>query len=111
MKRSTTLLCPLALLATGCLDDELERVPTRLDDAVQLGNRDPGHGCCGLEGVEVRSGNGERSTFETVRAYAAGRDANYVVIDAFRVDDMPGHEAVLTRARLFRCPRLAQLAP
>jgi hypothetical protein len=108
---STTLLCPLALLATGCLDDEFERVRTRLDDAVQLGTRDPGLGCCGLEGIEVRSGKEEPSTLETVRAYAAGREANYVVIDAFRVDDSPGHEEVLTRARLFRCPRLAQLAP
>ena len=110
MKRSPAWLWPFALLATGCFDDEFERVPTRLDDRVQLANRDPGPACCGLEAVEVRSGNKERPTLETLRAYAIQRDANYVVVDSFSVDEVPYRESVLTSARLFRCPQLTQLA-
>ncbi|MCU1283215.1 MAG: hypothetical protein JWM53_6761 [bacterium] len=110
MKRSAACFGTLALLASGCFDDELERVPTHLDDAVQLGNRDPGPACCGLEAVEVCSGNKERATLEALRAYAVQRAANYIVVDAFSVYEIPGQESVHTQARLFRCPPLTQLA-
>jgi hypothetical protein len=95
---------PIARRCAGCADEEIDRRPTALDDAVQLSNREPGPGCRPLECVEVRSGQDEAPTSDALRAYAAHRGANYVVLDTFAVYDEPADESVLTRARLFRCP-------
>jgi hypothetical protein len=111
MKPSPSALVLFGLLAVaGCYDD-MEPVPTRLDDAVQMANREPGPACCGLEAVEVRSTKSQQPTYDALRAYATTRHANYVVVDTFSVYDMPDDEAVLTRARLYRCPPPQQLAP
>jgi hypothetical protein len=102
--RSLPWLFPVALLASGCADEELERAPTRLADRVQLGNREPGPSCRALEHVEVRSGRRDRPTSDALRAYAVERGANYIVVDTFSVFDEVEDSVVLTRARLFYCP-------
>ena len=104
MRHALPCLLLLAAVCAGCADEEIDRRPTRVDDAVQLSNREPGPACRPLECVEVRSGREERPTGDALRAYAAYRGANYVVLDTFAVYDEPDDEAVLTRARLFRCP-------
>ena len=108
MKRAQLLLA-IALAAGGCAEDELERGAGRIGDEVQLANRDPGPACCALETIEVRSGRADEPCTSALRDYAAERGANYVVLDTFSVFESED-EAVLTRARLFCCPRLATLA-
>lgn len=108
MRHALPWLLPIALLlCAGCADEELDPRPTPIDDAVQLTNREPGPACRPLECVEVRSGRQDSPTSDALRAYAAHRGANYVVLDTFAVYDEPEDEAVLTRARLFRCPAFA----
>jgi hypothetical protein len=99
----------LAAAAIGCAEDELERAPGHVGDEVQVANRDPGPACRALAAVEVRSGRDDEPSENALRDYAAERGANYVVIDTFSVYDETEDSQVLTRARLFSCPRLAQL--
>lgn len=109
MKRAL-LFFAIALAAGGCAEEEVERAPTRPADTVQVASRDPGPGCRRLECVEVRSGRDDEPSSEALRAYAAERGANYVVVDNFSVYDDDADFLVLTRARLFACPALARLA-
>jgi hypothetical protein len=104
MRRSLPWLFPLTLLASGCVDEELDRAPTRVADVVQVSNRNPSPRCHGLESVEVRSGKREASTSDALRAYAAARGSNYVVVDTFSVFAAETETVILTRARLFACP-------
>lgn len=104
MTRATVVLV-IVLAAGGCAETELERAPGPVRDEVQLANRDPGSACRPLFAVEVRSGRNDVPTSDAVRDYAAARGANYVVIDTFSVYDDDEAEDVLTRARLFACPR------
>lgn len=96
-----------ALACAGCAEEELERVPTRCSGDVVLSNREPGAACRALEAIEVRSGRDDEPTGDAMRAYAASRGANYVVVDTFSVYDEGDESSVLTRARLFACPALA----
>jgi len=102
MKRALPLLLGIALAGAGCAEEALERGPARRADAVQLSNREPGPACRPLECVEVRSGHDDVTSSDALRAYAAERGANYIVIDTFSV--FAEHDDVLTRARLFCCP-------
>lgn len=106
MKRARLLL-GLAIAAAGCAEEELERTSDHVADTVQLATRDPGAGCKGLGAVEVRSGSKDVPSSATLRDYAATHGANYVVVDTFSVYDEAEDATVLTRARLFACPRLA----
>ena len=110
MERALPSLFVIALIGGGCAEAELDRAPTGPADTVQLSNREPGSACRPLECVEVRSGRDDEPSSEVLRSYAADRGANYVVIDTFSVLDERTDEAVLTRARLFRCPALAPSA-
>ena len=106
MNRLSLLVALAAAAAAGCAEDELDRAPRPAADAVQLANREPGAGCCGLGAVEVRSGRDDEPSSEALREYAAARGANYVVVDTFTVYDDSEDTPVLTRARLFRCARV-----
>jgi len=46
----------------------------------------------------------EPTSHELLRAYAAERGANYVVLDAFGAIRTDDDIVAVTRARLFRCP-------
>ncbi len=96
----------LAVAAAGCAEEPLERAPDRIVDEVQVANRDPGPACRPLVAVEVRSGRDDMPSSEALRNYAAARGANYVVVDTFSVYDEREDSEVLTRARLFCCPRI-----
>jgi hypothetical protein len=105
MKRAPCLL--LAILALGCAEEEGARVSTPPPRAVVMSNREPGSCCRALGNVEAQSDHDDATTSETLRAYAAARGANYVVLEGFVVFD----ERVIARARIFDCPELAALAP
>ncbi len=103
MKQVPWLL--LGLVALGCAEEEGARIPTPPPHAVVLSNREPGSCCHALGNVEAQSDHDEAATSETLRAYAAERGANYVMLDGFVVFD----ERVIARARIFDCPELAAL--
>jgi hypothetical protein len=94
---------PFAAMAIGCAEEELVRVPTRVESAVVLTNREPCDSCVALDSVEVQSGRDDQSTSDALRDAALARGANYVVLDAFAVLD-DDDERVLARARFFVCP-------
>jgi hypothetical protein len=97
-------LLPLALLASGCAEDELERRATRAADAVQLAHREPGAGCRFIDTLEVTSRPLDPPSRPALVAYAVARSANYITVDTFSVYADQNEDLVLTRARLFACP-------
>jgi hypothetical protein len=111
MTRARLWLFAMVLALAGCAEEEMERGNTAVADTVQVGNRDPGPACRGIAAVEVRSGSSDVPSSDALREYAATRGANYVVVDTFSVYDEPEDATVLTRARLFACPRLALAEP
>jgi hypothetical protein len=111
MTRAKLWLFAMVLALAGCAEEEVERGDRRVADTVEVGNRDPGPACRGVAAVEVQSGKNDVPSADALREYAAARGANYVVVDTFSVYDEPEDATVLTRARLFRCPRLALAEP
>jgi hypothetical protein len=108
MKRARVpLWLLLALWAIGCAESEPSRVASASPPSgVILSNRDPGSCCRALGNVEVQSDREDEAATDTLRDTAVARGANFIVLDGFGVYD----ERVLARARLFRCPELAQQA-
>jgi len=90
------------VVLTGCAE---ERVCVRPDRPwVELSTVEAGPACQPLEAVEMQSGEHDPSSHELLRAYAADRGANYVVLDAFGAIKTDDDILAITRARLFRCP-------
>ena len=87
----------------GCAE---ERVCVRPDPApfIELSTTEASASCQLLDAVEMQSGEREPSSHELLRAYAAERGANYVVLDAFGAIKTDDDIVAVTRARLFRCP-------
>jgi hypothetical protein len=100
--RTLGLVLAAALIA-GCAEPE---APARPDPVrgVELSTVEAPAGCKPLEAVEVRSGHHDPTSHELLRAFAAERGANYVVLDAFGVLAETDDIFAITRARLFQCP-------
>jgi hypothetical protein len=90
-------------LLAACVE---ERVCARPDPppAIALSTIEADPACQPIESVEMQSGEREPSSHELLRAYAAQKGANYVVLDAFGAITTIDDVLAVTRARLFRCP-------
>jgi hypothetical protein len=104
MKSACWVPMGIALACAACVEDEVGVRVQDVVDEVQFANRDPGGACRNVAAIEVRSGRNDLPSSEMLRAYAEERGANFVVIDTFSVCEEHEEAAVLTRARLFRCP-------
>src|SRR5262249_30356038 len=102
--RCVTRVCLLLLLA-GCAEELVECVrPDTPPPRVELSAVEAPPSCQPMDAVEIRSGEHEPTSHDQLRAYAADRGANYVVLDAFGVVYSEDDIIAVTRARLFRCP-------
>jgi hypothetical protein len=93
----------LLMLLAGCAE---ERECVRPDPApwIELTTVEASPACQPMEAVDMQSGEHEPTSHELLRAYAAERGANYVVLDAFGAIRTDDDILAVTRARLFRCP-------
>ena len=80
------------LLLVGCAELPVE------PDRVRFINREPR--CALVEAVEMRSKPSECSPREMLRAYAAVRGADRILLDSFTVLD---DDEVIAQGRLFAC--------
>jgi len=85
---------------TGCIEDQVVRLPSHLTEAVQVSRTEPEGQCRPLGAIEAHSGDMEYNTYESayerLRSNAALRGGNYVVIDAVNT-------SAVIQGRLFRC--------
>jgi hypothetical protein len=94
----------LAVIGLGaCAEDEVVRRPDPLP-SIELSTVEAPPRCMPIQGVEVRSGSRDPAAHEVLKAFAAERGANYVVLDAFGVVSNDDDIVAVSRARLFRCP-------
>ena len=87
----------------GCAEEGL---CTRPDPwpKIELSTVQADPACQPMDAVEVRAGERDPTPHEMLRAFAAERGANYVVLDAFGAITTSDDILAVTRARLFRCP-------
>jgi hypothetical protein len=92
-----------AMALVGCAEEEGVR---RWDPqpGIELSTVEASTRCTPIQAVEVRSGSRDPAAHEVLKAFAAERGANYVVLDAFGVDANNDDIVAVSRARLFRCP-------
>jgi hypothetical protein len=93
----------VATVLAGCSEAELLRRPDPVP-GVELSNRQARAECRPVEAVEVRAGHHDPTSHELLKALAAERGANYVVLDAFAVVSTSDDIYAITQARLFQCP-------
>lgn len=93
----------LVILLAGCAEENVFRRPPPVP-GVELSTVEAIADCQAVQAVEVRSGQRDPTTHELLRAFAAEKGANYVVLDAFGVVADEDDIFAVTRARLFRCP-------
>jgi len=92
-----------AALIGGCADQEAFTRPAPAP-GIELSTVEAAACCRPIGAVEVQSGQRDPTSHELLRAFAAERGANYVVLDAFGVLTNIDDVFAVTRARLFQCP-------
>jgi hypothetical protein len=111
MRSATILMVGLsAVLGAGCAETaDLERAEPALIAAVQVSKLEPQAACRALGAVDARSSDEATSmyssAYETLRATAAVRGANYVVIDSITGPHVwAAYDPTMTiHGRLFAC--------
>ena len=93
----------IALLLAGCVETEMLSRPEPVP-GVELSTVEAPLSCGWIAAVEVQSGQHDPTSHELLRSFAAGKGANYVVLDAFGVVANTDDIFAVTRARLYRCP-------
>jgi hypothetical protein len=92
-----------ATLLAGCIEERLCARPDPVP-GIELSTVEAAPTCQPIDAVEMRSGERDPTSHELLRAYAAERGANYVVLDAFGVITTSEDILAVTLSRLFRCP-------
>jgi hypothetical protein len=99
----------LTVLAAGGCVEEMQPLPARFTEVVQVSKREPGPACRPLGAIEGRSREIDRvpyeSAYEVLRTNAALRGGNYVVIDLLHGANLASsnESSIVIHGRLYDC--------